>query len=386
MVLICGRAAPQPKDYQMHSHLELSMHNDIERIKGNVTEMSVRVEKALQDCLKAFTENNRKLAYAVILRDQYVDEKEKEIDRLCLEFIVRQQPVAQPLRMAYSTIKINLEIERVGDYAESIARHLSKLHDQPIEQHKQGIVELAMVSIGMFHDAIQAYLKQNAELARATIVTWDTADSRRTALNNLIISEFHQKKLPFEALDPLMTIIRRFERVADQARNISLEVLYMCTGEYAKHPGAATFRVLFVDEQNSCLSQMAEAIAEKMQMKRFVFSSAGIDPRPIDRATVEFMKTKGLDLSRAASKAIHQVPNLDNYQVVIALSQKTRHALPQRQRKAIILDWQIDHPCAENVSGEKLTRAYEKVYQFLFDQIKDLVDATVDTEIRKVQS
>ena len=65
-------------------------------------------------------------------------------------------------------------------------------------------------------------------------------------------------------MTPLMTIARRFERVSDQAKNICEEVLYMCTGEYSKHTGAEVLRILFVDEHNSCRSQMAEAVAQRI--------------------------------------------------------------------------------------------------------------------------
>ena len=77
--------------------------------------------------MQALAESNRQLAYSVIVRDQRIDELEKEIDRLCLEFIVRQQPVAGTLRFAYAAIKINSELERVGDYAESMARQILML-------------------------------------------------------------------------------------------------------------------------------------------------------------------------------------------------------------------------------------------------------------------
>ena len=93
--------------------------------------MSSLAERALRDCVEALADGDRQRAYAVILRDQYIDEKEKEIDRLCLEFLVRQQPVGLHLRLAYSTIKINLELERVGDYAESVARQILRLSDLP---------------------------------------------------------------------------------------------------------------------------------------------------------------------------------------------------------------------------------------------------------------
>src|ERR1041384_5076672 len=109
------------------SHLERSLQRDIDRIRSKILDMSARGEWALKTSLRALRENNRQLAYAVILRDQRIDELEKEVDRLCLEFLVRQQPVAGPLRLAYATIRINLELERVGDYAEGIARQILKL-------------------------------------------------------------------------------------------------------------------------------------------------------------------------------------------------------------------------------------------------------------------
>ena len=115
----------------MPTRLEESLERDIDRIRQQVLEMAALAERALKDCVAALQEGNRQQAYAVILRDQYIDEKEKEIDRLCLEFLVRQQPVGLHLRLAYSTIKINLELERVGDYAESVARQILSLCEPP---------------------------------------------------------------------------------------------------------------------------------------------------------------------------------------------------------------------------------------------------------------
>src|SRR5260221_12303441 len=117
----------------MQSHFEESLQRDVKLIRRKVLEMSALAVRALKGSLEALVERNRQLAYSVILRDQYIDELEKELDRLCLEFLVRQQPAAGHLRFAYATIKINLELERIGDYAESIARQVLKvtaLHDR----------------------------------------------------------------------------------------------------------------------------------------------------------------------------------------------------------------------------------------------------------------
>lgn len=364
----------------MKSHLELSVQRDIDRIKNKVNEMSRLAEQALKDCIKIISDTNRQLAYAVILRDQNINAKEKEVDRLCLEFLVRQQPVALPLRFAYSTIKINLEIERVGDYAESIARQLLKINGPVDGKLKDGVIELAKMSTSMFHDATNAFVNQIPDLARKSIEVEHAVDALRTDLNQQITTMFHKNLIPFELLDTMMAIVRRFERVADQARNICMEVLYMCTGEYAKHPGSEFFRVLFIDHNNSCSSQIAEAIALDLKKFNFIFASAGTDPAPINRATIDFMKGKGYDLSRTAPKAIHQIPNLDHYQIIIALDDDARKAFSTFSSKIVFLDWPAADPSVEYFTPEEQHQAYEKVFKFLKSQIHDLVEAIAGTE------
>jgi phosphate transport system protein len=366
----------------MHTHLEESLQRDIDRIRSNVIQMANRAEAALRDCVKSLIEYNRQLAYAVILRDQYIDEKEKEIDRLCLEFIVRQQPVAGPMRFAYSTIKLNLEIERVGDYAESIARHIIKLKEPPHSNIINGIVEIADLSIGMFHDAIQAFVEQDTDLAKKNIEIEEAVDRLRRDLNSNLVEELTAQKITYDVFDPLMSIIKRFERVSDQARNICMEVLYMCTGENVKHPGAEAFRVLFIDDKNRCRSQIAEALACSQNQPRFIFNSAGVDPEPVDRATIDFMKTKGFDFSRIVPRAIHQIPNLEHYQVIVALSANAYKMFPQRPRKTIFLDWPVEDPSGKKGGAQEVTAAYEETYKFIQSQVADLISAIIGAETK----
>jgi phosphate transport system protein len=359
----------------MALHLEVSLQRDMDRIRGKVTEMAALGEKALRDCLKALAERNRQLAYAVILRDQYIDELEKEVDRLCLEFIVRQQPVALQLRFAYATIKINLELERVGDYAESIARQTLKLLDSGLQLPIERFHEMANLSIPMLREATQAFVTQDADLARKTIETEQAVDLLKSKLNKDLIALFRENRLPFEALNPLIMIARRFERVSDQARNICMETLYMCTGEYAKHPGADVFRVLFVDEHNACRSQMAEAIGTALNQPRFVFGSAGLEPGPIDAMTVSFMKEKGIDVSRMVPKSITQVPNLDHYHVIVLLAAEAKRAFPQKPRKVVFLDWSVPDPSGCQGTLAEVRAAYENTHRFIHEHLEDLVAA-----------
>ncbi len=367
----------------MLTKLEQSLERDIERIRQQVLEMAELAERSLRDCVRALVEGNRQLAYAVILRDQYIDEKEKGIDRLCQEFLVRQQPVGLHLRLAYSTIKINLELERVGDYAESVGRQLLRL--EPVPNVSNGlldrIVEMADLAIPMIHDAIQAFVGQDPRLATDVIVREPAVDALLGKLSGEIIEALRAEKIQIEMVEPLINIGRRFERVADQARNVCMETIYMCTGEYAKHPGAETFRVLFVGEHNACRSQIAEAIAQSLNQPKFVFSSAGVDPQALSPRTVQFLKEKGLDTTRLAPKAIFQVPNLDHYQVIVGVAKEAQQAFPRSPRKTVYVDWSIDDPSTVKGSPDEVVAAYEAAFDFLSHHVRDLVGAVLGTPV-----
>ncbi len=367
----------------MTTHFEESVERDLGRLRSELLEMAGLAARALRTSVRALVEDNRQLAYAVILRDRYIDEKEKEIDRLCLEFLVRQQPAGSLLRLAYSTIKVNLELERVGDYAESVARHVLRLNQtaRVPDSVTQRVVEMADLAIPMVHDSINAFIRQDADLARKTIEVEPAVDALQSKLNSDLIELLRAQTIPPEMMDPLLTIGRRFERVADQARNVCMEALYMTTGEYAKHPGSDAFRILFVGEHNACRSQMAEAIGDSLNQPNFIFSSAGLDPAPIDGKTLRFMQEKGFDLSRMAPKAIHQVPDLDQYQVVVGVARLARRAFPQSPRKMVYVDWSIDDPSRAQGAPEEMRAAYESTFQFLASHVRDLVEAVLGSKI-----
>ena len=362
----------------MPTRLEESLERDVERIRQKIREMSSLAERALRECAETVRDGDRQRAYAVILRDQYIDEKEKEIDRLCLEFLVRQQPVGVHLRRAFSAIKINLELERVGDYAESVARQLLRLGEaRPPEPIRERIAEMADLAIPMLHDAIEAFLAQDTALANKAILVEPAVDELQSRLNSDLVDGLRENWVTPEMLEPLANIGRRFERVADQARNVCMETIYMCTGEFAKHPGAETIRILFVGEHNASRTQMAEAIAQSLGQSRFVFTSAGLDPRPVDPRTIAFMKEKGFDLSRAAPKAIFQVPNLDHYNVIVGVAAEAKQAFPRSPRKMVYIDWSIDDPARASGSPEEVRSAYEATFEFLSRHVRDLVGAVL---------
>ncbi len=359
----------------MPTHLEQSLQREIDRIRDHLRTMAGLAEQALRDCVRALQESNRQVAYTVILRDQRIDELEKETDRLCLEFLVRQQPVAGHLRFAYTAIKLNLELERIGDYAESIARQILRLIDQQTPVPTQRFVDIADLSIPMLRDSVRAFLTEDAALARATMQVEDAVDVQRWDIHAEILRSVQEGRVPLEALSPLSTIAYRFERVSDQAKNICQDTIYMCTGQYAKHVGSEVFRLLFVDRHNACLSQMAENIANALRLDRFLFASAGLEPKAIDETTRRFLTKKGLDVARSFPKRIEQVPNADYFHIIVGLDKSAQRALPPPPRKVVYIDWALGDPSETRGAPAEVEAAYEQAYRFLETQIRDLIEA-----------
>ena len=365
------------------SHYESSLQNDLTRLHGKLAEMAARNEQSLRDGLTALLTNDRQLAYSIILRDTFIDALDREIDRLCLEFIIRQQPVGLHLRFAAAAIKVNLELERVGDYARSIAKQTLKLSRLGAPLAPASYKTLAESAIPLLGEAISAFNTQDAATARRLIGAEADVEALRSRIGEEIFQARKDGTIPLEAFDPLMTIARRFERVADQAKNISQETIYMVTGEYAKHERGAVLRVLFIDGANAGGSQLAEAIGQSLGDPRFLFSSAGVSPKSLDQGLVEYLATKGIDLAHAKPRSVAQIPNLDHYQVLIALTPEARNAFPPANAKTVNLEWLLPDPAA----GERLgtAAAYEETSRFLHGQIHDLVQALLGEQAKAQQ-
>lgn len=359
------------------THLEAGLQHDLDDIRAKLVEMAALDEQALQSALHAVLTLDRQLAYSVILRDRYVDELEIALDRQCLEFLVRHQPAASILRFVYSTSKIIKELERIGDYAEVMARQALQIAELPAGFPREKFEQMAGTVIPMVRDAVRAFVDKNAELARATMKLEDPTDEMRNRINEELTRLNQQGALPPESLSPLLTVARRFERTADQAYNICEEALYYATGEYMKHRPMQSFRIVFVGQTNTCLTQMAEAIANAMGEKRFTFSSAGLIAGKIDPRTVEFMKSKGLDISRHKTKSVDEMPDLDQAQVVIGLCREARKTFPAAPTKTVGLEWNVVDPTKVTGSADQIQAAYETAYDFLGNHIRHLVKAVL---------
>jgi protein-tyrosine-phosphatase len=227
----------------------------------------------------------------------------------------------------------------------------------------------------MLKQAVDCFIEQDADKAWKTMEMEEQANQVRDQINVWLFGLREQDKLPMEALTPLLTIARRFERVSDQCKNICEEVLYLCTGKYMKHLGTEVFRVLFVDDYNSSLSQMAEGISKSLGHANFIFTSAGVNPKPLDSETVQFLQTKGFNIEDQISKSVNQIPNFEHYQVIVALSKAARKVFPGPPTKTVAIVWDVKDPVSNEYQGEDSEESYQAAYSYLDQQIRDLTNA-----------
>lgn len=356
-------------------HLEALLQRDLDLIRTRLLEMAGLAKQALALALEAFLKRDRQLAYSVILRDQDVDALENELDHLCLEFITRHQPAAGHLRFVYAASKVVSQLERIGDYAESIARQVLLLSSIPFDIPTGKFCEIADLAIPMLDNAVRAYLEKNADLAQLTMRVEPRVNQVRDELSADLVKWREDGRLPLEALTPLITIARRFERVSDQATNICEAALYFATGEYMRHAHRVGFRVLFVDETHGCLSRLAEAAGNMLGTKRFSFSSAGIAPEPLDPRTAAFLLEKGAPLGSETGRSLADIPELEQVQVVVALSTETEHTFPQELSKALGLRWSLPDPSVQSGPPQEIRAAYDRAFESLRTHARDLTQA-----------
>jgi phosphate transport system protein len=357
--------------------LEERLRTSIDTILRKTLEMGELAEQAVERSLKALLDLDRRIAYSVILRDHAIDSLEKEIDRLCLGFLVREQPAAGHLRFAYATIKINTGLERVGDYAESVARQVLFLDPKDSIPCRPKFLEIGELSRKMLHDSLVAFTTRDVGIAKSTLQLERQVDDIRSQIRRDLLQMHREGHAPLELVTPLTIAASRFERVADQAVGMCEEVVFLCTGEVVKHPDGGFYRVLFLSEHDSIRGPMAEGIARSLGLSDFAFASAGLTPHLVDTRVTKYMAGKGIDISDQTSKSIAQIPDLDHYQVIVLLGRKAGESAPNLPAKAVILHWPTPEPSEFQGTDEQVSGAFDKTYADISAQIRGFVQAVV---------
>ncbi len=205
------------------------------KLKDKVFEIAKQVEGQVRDSVKCLVLSDLDLAEEVIKRDKEVDFLEVDIEEDCLKLLALHQPVANDLRLIVAALKINNDLERIGDLATNIAK--CALGIEPFERVEvpETIVVMAKKTKLMLRKALLSFLELDAELARRVLRSDDEVDRLNFEFHNWTAVELGKSPEYAKQYLYLVSVSKHLERIADHASNVAEEVIYMREGEIVRH-------------------------------------------------------------------------------------------------------------------------------------------------------
>jgi len=200
------------------------------RLNDMLIEMGALIETAIAMAVRALQEQDTKLAQQAVAFDDEIDQKEKDIEALCLKLLLQQQPVARDLRLISAALKMITDMERIGDQAADIAALTMKLAGAPCAN--EHIPAMARATAKMVTDSIDAFVKKDLALAEMVIRSDETVNGLFKAVQHDLIALLREDSEGGEQALSLLMIAKYFERIGDHAKNIAEWVVFSITGEH----------------------------------------------------------------------------------------------------------------------------------------------------------
>lgn len=215
--------------------MERHFVKELDQLKDKVIEMSNLVATALQTSLDAVMTDSEELAQKVFEIERSVNAFEIEIDNGVIDLLALQQPVAKDLRLILSILKINNDLERIGDHAVNIAESAIGLVKTPGREALLKIPEMSKKTIEMLTSAVQSFVELDPQKAQAVLKSDDVVDDLNRNMIAEIVRLIKEDQTTIEGNLQLARISRNLERVADMATNIAEEVIFYTQAKFVKH-------------------------------------------------------------------------------------------------------------------------------------------------------
>lgn len=213
-----------------------------------LTEQMMRLgglaEQAIGNSVSALMDRDSDLARRVIAGDVEIDRLELEIDGLCMELLALHQPMARDLRFITTAMKITSDLERIADHAVNISERTIELNAEPELKALVDLPFMAARAQEMVRGALDAFVRRDADAARTVIRMDDELDRRMEQIFRLLLSHMLENPKTISRALRLTFVAKYFERIGDQATNISELVIYMTEAQVVKHaePGKSETR------------------------------------------------------------------------------------------------------------------------------------------------
>ena len=217
------------------THMRVHLQRDVEKLKRQILALSAEVESDVRTAVRAIEDRNEELARQIVDREAQINAMEVDVEENCLKILALHQPVAADLRYIIAVLKINQDLERIGDLAVHIAERGLFLCGQPLINMPFRLGEMADKAQAMLKKVLDAFVNLNDTAAREVCA----ADSEIDAINRDIFQQIKkavtQNPALFESLLQIMHIARHLERIADHATNIAEDLIYMIEGRIVRH-------------------------------------------------------------------------------------------------------------------------------------------------------
>jgi phosphate transport system protein len=211
---------------------------ELETLKGRLLAMGGLAEERVRLALQGLVERDGVLIDEVLNGDMPVNELHIEIDDLCLKLLALHSPMAADLRAVMAAIKINSDLERVGDMAVNIGEAARRYTQHPPVKRLIDIPRMATTAQTMLRDALDSYVRGDMQLAQHVLDQDDTLDSLKTQVFRELLTYMLQDPSTIEPALDLILISRHLERVGDHATNIAEDVIFMVSGRDVRHHAA----------------------------------------------------------------------------------------------------------------------------------------------------
>jgi len=202
------------------------------QLNNSLIEIGALVERAIARATKALVSQDAAAARSIMAGDAAINEKEKEIESLCLKLILNQQPVARDLRQISTALKMITDMERIGDQAADISELCIYLSTQPYIKKLEHIPKMATATVKMVTDSIDAFVKKDLNLAQSVIDYDDVVDKLYVVIKKDLIELVHADVNNGEQAFDLLQIAKYYERIGDHAVNIAEWVIFSITGKH----------------------------------------------------------------------------------------------------------------------------------------------------------
>jgi len=210
-------------------------HEELSHLKQRLMALSSEAEDAVGLAVESLLRRDRVLAQEVIKGDRTINTLESAIEEQAFQLIALHQPMAKDLRLIFSAIKIVHDLERVGDHAVNIAQSADRLLTYPHIVPEPELVEMARLSRAMLADALGAFVRGDAPLAREVCRRDDAVDALNDSVFRILLTHMMEDQRSIGACLELLLVSRNLERVADLATNIAEDVVFVAEGKTIKH-------------------------------------------------------------------------------------------------------------------------------------------------------